>query len=615
MKITIGELCDRLNIQANIRCVLPKKFKESGIVLTTSEYKKNFFDIDELTEEKYVLFNISEPSFEKINNYLQYLRDVRNEKLEKIRQGKELLKIHNKEVRRQISPYTKKIKEQVKEIWFSDKKYIIHCGPTNSGKTYNALHVLMSAQSGIYLAPLRLLAVEIYETISQTHPFELLTGEEEILNPDAKHSSRTVEMMNYDMYYDVVVIDECFMLADEQRGKAWLKAMLESNAGEIHLISSVESLELIENILIKTNKKYEIKEYERKVPLKFNHLPYPNIAKPLDKTIFVTFSRLECIRMKMFLEDRGYKSSILYGNLPPDVKKHQMELFVSGINSVAVSTDVIGMGLNMPCEHICFLKNEKYDGTKTRSLTGTEVKQIGGRAGRYGFSEQGNVWGVNNPPFIKAMGESKAEIKHKTYCSINIDILVQLPGSDFMEKLLMYEKMKYIPPVLNKIVFLEKTKPYKELYNEFKYDLNKINDDKIIWAFLTLPVKETTKETLSYLINLYLHKSPGTVSYMLKDVYVNNMTLEAMEHLSNEIDLILAFNHKKEFKGFFSGEDVEKIKTNKYKIIDGINAFLLNRKKLNKKACVSCGKNVGIQWVHKECERCYSSRRNDYDDW
>lgn len=41
------------------------------------------------------------------------------------------------------------------------RHFIIHAGPTNSGKTHNALEEFLSAENGVYCAPLRLLAAEI----------------------------------------------------------------------------------------------------------------------------------------------------------------------------------------------------------------------------------------------------------------------------------------------------------------------------------------------------------------------------------------------------------------------------------------------------------------------
>jgi ATP-dependent RNA helicase SUPV3L1/SUV3 len=41
------------------------------------------------------------------------------------------------------------------------RKIYYHMGPTNSGKTYEALTSLAKAKNGIYCAPLRLLAWEV----------------------------------------------------------------------------------------------------------------------------------------------------------------------------------------------------------------------------------------------------------------------------------------------------------------------------------------------------------------------------------------------------------------------------------------------------------------------
>ncbi len=52
-----------------------------------------------------------------------------------------------------------------------------HMGPTNSGKTKAAIQKLMEAKSGIYCAPLRLLAWEISETLGNYGiACNLLTG-------------------------------------------------------------------------------------------------------------------------------------------------------------------------------------------------------------------------------------------------------------------------------------------------------------------------------------------------------------------------------------------------------------------------------------------------------
>ena len=45
-------------------------------------------------------------------------------------------------------------------------RFSFNFGPTNSGKTHAALENLKSAKSGFYAAPLRLLAQEVYKTLT-----------------------------------------------------------------------------------------------------------------------------------------------------------------------------------------------------------------------------------------------------------------------------------------------------------------------------------------------------------------------------------------------------------------------------------------------------------------
>ena len=57
------------------------------------------------------------------------------------------------------------------------RTFVIHEGPTNSGKTYESLVRLKDSGKGIYLSPLRLLALEVYERLTQEGvPCELQTG-------------------------------------------------------------------------------------------------------------------------------------------------------------------------------------------------------------------------------------------------------------------------------------------------------------------------------------------------------------------------------------------------------------------------------------------------------
>jgi len=95
------------------------------------------------------------------------------------------------------------------------RRFILHIGPTNSGKSYDAVNALKQAETGIYLAPLRLLAFEKFEELNMDgYPCSLKTGEEEIGIPFSNLQSSTIEILDFTKKYDVAVIDEGQMIAD-----------------------------------------------------------------------------------------------------------------------------------------------------------------------------------------------------------------------------------------------------------------------------------------------------------------------------------------------------------------------------------------------------------------
>jgi hypothetical protein len=123
-------------------------------------------------------------------------------------------------------------------------------GPTNSGKTYHAIESLCQAKKGSYLAPLRLLASELYDTMNNKGvKTTLLTGEEVVEVPEATHISSTIEMARLNEKFECCVIDEIQMLADSQRGWAWTRALIGLLSPEIHLCGDHTVLELVKKII------------------------------------------------------------------------------------------------------------------------------------------------------------------------------------------------------------------------------------------------------------------------------------------------------------------------------------------------------------------------------
>lgn len=279
------------------------------------------------------------------------------------------------------------------------RHFILHIGPTNSGKTYHALERLKDASSGVYLGPLRLLALEVYERMKEYGtPCTMLTGQECIEEPDSRITASTIEMLDIDKEYEIAVIDEVQMVADELRGHSWTRAILGVRAKEIHLCMSPAAEEVVKHLIELGNGTCEVCRYERKTPLELEEKPitFPDDVQEGDALI--VFSKKAVLNVAGRLESQGIAASVIYGSLPPEIRRRQMHLFNSGKTKVVVSTDAIGMGLNLPVRRIVFMEIEKYDGNTTRALDISEIKQIAGRAGRYGLYESG---------YVTAMDEQK----------------------------------------------------------------------------------------------------------------------------------------------------------------------------------------------------------------
>lgn len=266
-------------------------------------------------------------------------------------------------------------------------------GPTNSGKTYQATQAMTGVTHAIYLSPLRLMALENQERIeSMGVPCSLVTGEEEIIREGATHYCCTVEEFARFRHesWDVVVIDEVQMMADSQRGWAWVDALVSAYTQDLIMTGpeliqpSLKTLcDLCEDqLVVKRTKRLSPVDVARRA----------TTLKQLDAgSMLVAFSRKTVLELKAMLEMTGKSVSVVYGALSPEVRREQARRFREGEADLMVATDAVGMGLNLPAHTLCFYTDEKYDGIQNRQLKVQEVKQIGGRAGRFGHHDSGLI--------------------------------------------------------------------------------------------------------------------------------------------------------------------------------------------------------------------------------
>ncbi len=475
-------------------------------------------------------------------------------------------------------------------------RYVLHIGETNTGKTYRALERMKQAESGLYLAPLRLLALEVYETLNEAGiPCSLKTGEEEKQTPGAQHLSATVEMFYEKEVYDVIVIDEAQMIADPDRGYSWYKAITRANAEEVHIIGSKNVKEMLLNLLQGAD--IELLEYERDIPLKVQKKEFSlNQVQPGDAVI--CFSRRKVIETASILQKNGYRVSMIYGSMPPETRKMQIHAFTTGKTEVIVSTDAIGMGLNLPIRRIAFLEVEKFDGIRRRRLTSQEVKQIAGRAGRKGIYNVGKVAFARDVKQMKKL----LEMEDKP-----VETFTIAPTSQVLERFQKYSRdLSLFFRLWEKFDNPEGTVKASLQQEQELYEMVKGTE---IEARLPLP------ELYGYLHLPFSTKDPGMKSQWLRSMRaivrgeelpepsVKLGSLDEIELSYKSIGLHLLFLYK-------LNRQTEAIYWERIRKQLSLDANDQIRKELKKyrKECRRCGRKLPPDHPYGLCDRCYAAR-------
>ncbi|MGH3135533.1 MAG: helicase-related protein [Gaiellaceae bacterium] len=284
------------------------------------------------------------------------------------------------------------------------ERVVAHLGPTNSGKTYAALKELAEKRAGVYAGPLRMLAQEAHRRLGEWIGPEhvgLVTGEERV-NEHAPIICSTVEMAPH--AGELLVLDEVQWADDTERGSAWTRLLLAGEYREILLLGALDALPLVERAFPDA----ELKVFERKLPLEF--VGERTLRSLGTGTVVVAFSRKAVLALAGEVNRlHPGRVAVLYGAMPLASRREEIERFLSGAAHVCVATDVLGHGVNLPCETLLFAETTKFDGEERRALFPWELAQIAGRAGRFGLVERGHVgvlaglgWGVADPQLVES---------------------------------------------------------------------------------------------------------------------------------------------------------------------------------------------------------------------
>lgn len=494
-----------------------------------------------------------------------------------------------------------------------NRRIVIYAGPTNSGKTYSAYKAVEHAQSILYLAPLRLLAMEGYDKLlSMGFDASLLTGEERIGPADSRYVASTVEMCNPNRLFEAAIIDEAQMISDPDRGMAWTAAILGVPAKTVYLTCPDESVDMLLSLFKLTQEKVDVIRLERKSSLAITSHPTPvKSVKP--GTAFIAFSRRDLLGYKEVFEARGLKCALVYGALSPEVRRAQAELFSSGQADILLSTDAISMGLNLPIQHVVISDSKKFNGKLVANVEPALLRQIAGRAGRYGIKEGGLVSGLNKDVH-KAVMQAFEHVGtfHLEKYPVGLD-------QDMVEILSLAhrtQKLSEISEYFKKVIessssdFSAKCQPIQTQMFGFVDGEQMASSLSISERFAAscAPVNDANYEHWARWVDR-LARGITTPAPQLKTPTQITGDAKALKNVEDDVALLNMYRWMHyQFPNAFPDLDAASalLKEKDHYIHESL-------KKSIKKRCAECGCALSMQWLHARCDDCYHGGR-DHDD-
>ncbi len=551
-------------------------------------------------------------SDEAIESYLDYISESKNRYVitKAVPIEDKFKKFYDRRIKRQIMGLvqTDPTAEYV-ETRAMTRKFHLHVGPTNSGKTYEAIQRLKEAQNGAYLSPLRLLALEVYDTLNDADvPTSMKTGEEHINVENSRVISQTIETLNLDEHYDIAVIDECQMIADSERGAAWSRAILGIKADEIYLLSSDNVTELLSEIIETCGDTFDITHHERKTALQVESEPFilsennkatREQVRPGD--CYILFSKKRVLDLAARFEMMGIKASVIYGKLPPETRKSEVRRFASGETQIVISTDAIGMGINLPIQRIIFAESWKFDGQQRRNLKADEILQIAGRAGRFGKYDIGYV-NTTVPEFLpvlkKTIGKPLPQVKQailgfpKMLAGLDASLDEILTVWYNIKPQKPYEKMK-----IDRMLSLYRTLKEQSLDFDLIYGDSE-NKKDIIYDMISTPIDDGNPRVLDQ-----------WVQYCL--TYAADVSLEKPSYprMGQELERLETYYKLLELYHLFSVHmgkimDEEWLMEEKKETELAIEDYLSGNKKKFIKRCKDCGRQLPMGHGFERCDAC-----------
>ena len=241
------------------------------------------------------------------------------------------------------------------------------------------------------------------------------------------------------------------------------------------------------------------------------------------------------------------------------------------------------------------METEKFDGVERRELKPEEIKQIAGRAGRYGMYSRGFVGATQNLSAIRAGLD--AVTPPLEYAVAGFSDLVLQVDFDLLEVLTQWSQMPT-------------AEPYRKLdVSRYITVISKMREMGFILTreqelrAANIPFDET-EDALRDLFFQMLSRWQQGETVEQPGLPEEEPTLPELELYYKKLDLYFSFA-----KAFRCPVDEDKLYDSRERVADEINEILLHRLRNNIRFCKRCGKALPLHHRGRLCEDCYRKTR------
>ena len=260
------------------------------------------------------------------------------------------------------------------------------------------------------------------------------------------------------------------------------------------------------------------------------------------------------------------------------------------------------MGLNLPIRRILFMETEKFDGVERRELKPEEIRQIAGRAGRYGMYDKGYVGATENLSAVRA--GLNAPVDPIRYAVAGFSDLVLRVDFDLLEVLTEWSKMPAPDPFLKLDI-----SRYISVITRIREAGFQLTREQELRA-ANIPFDET-EEALRELFFRFLRLwEQGEEMEIPELPEEGNRTLPELEQYYRKLDLYFSFA-----KAFGCPVDAGELQDRRDRAAAEINDILVHRLRDNIRFCAKCGKALPLHHKGRLCAVCFQRTRKPTPPW